>query len=75
VLKKSFIYASFTMILYHILQRRIAMKKIFDRHKIKEYWQRVYQSTHNKISRGASYISAIIPWARGEYWRKKDEKK
>jgi hypothetical protein len=63
------------MIEYHNMKEKVIMKKIFDRHAIREYWQRAYQSVHNKISRGAEYIKRMTPWARGEYWRQKDQKK
>lgn len=51
------------------------MKKIFDRHAIREYWQKMYNSAHNKISRGAEFINKIIPWGRGDTWRRKENKK
>jgi hypothetical protein len=49
------------------------MKKIFDRHKIHEYWQRACHSVHNKIARGAELISRMLPWGRGDHWRRKDQ--
>lgn len=51
------------------------MKRIFDRHKIHEYWQHMYHSVHKKLARGAEFIARIIPWGRGDHWRRKDHKK
>jgi hypothetical protein len=49
------------------------MKSKFN--KIKEYWQRCMESTQKKLSRGAENINKIITWARGDNWRRKNEKK
>ena len=43
--------------------------------RAKEYWLNLMRSTQNKISRGAANIAKIITSARGEQWRRKDEKK
>jgi hypothetical protein len=52
------------------------MKKFFDRHQMREYWQRMYQSAHNKISRGAEFLRNMIPTGRGAHGRRdKDHKK
>lgn len=51
------------------------MKKFFDRHKMREYLQNMYHSAHNKISRGAEFIRNMVPWGRGENWRRKEHKK
>lgn len=52
------------------------MKRIFDRHKMREYLQNMYHSAHNKISRGAEFIRNMVPWGRGGYGtRDKNHKK
>jgi hypothetical protein len=52
------------------------MKKIFDRHKIHEYWQNMYHSVHRKISRGAEFIRNMVPWGKGGHGtRDKNHKK
>ena len=52
------------------------MKRIFDRHKIREYWQTMYHSVHSKLSRGAEYLRNMMPMDRGAHGRRdKDHKK
>jgi hypothetical protein len=51
------------------------MKKIFDRHVIREYWQHAMHSVHKKMARGAELITRLIPWGRGDHWRRKEDKK
>lgn len=44
--------------------------------KMRNYWRRVMESTHNKISRGAANISKVITSAHGDQWRRnKTDKK
>ncbi len=43
--------------------------------RLRQYWRKVYHSTHKRMSRGASNISKIISWARNENWRRKEKKK
>jgi len=49
------------------------MKKTFIR--VKQYWTNLMHSTQNKISRGAANIFKTITFARGENWRRKNDKK
>ncbi len=35
------------------------------------YWQRLYHSTKQKMSRGAQNVNKIITWARKDNWRRK----
>ncbi len=37
--------------------------------KVREYWKSCMSSAHNKISRGAEYLSKMRPHAKGENWR------
>jgi hypothetical protein len=46
-----------------------------NKRRMREYWKRVMESTRKKISEGASQIWRIMPYARKENWRHKDEKK
>jgi len=43
--------------------------------KMREYWQRMMESTRKKMSLGAQNINKTISWARGDNWRRKNEKK
>lgn len=43
--------------------------------RIRTYWKTAMASTHDKLSRGAEYISRIIPYARKENWRRQGPKK
>jgi hypothetical protein len=38
--------------------------------RVREYWNRLYSSTRNKLSRGAANINRMISWARNENWRR-----
>ncbi len=49
-------------------------KVIKKRSKIRQYWKKLMDSPHNKLSRGSTNICRIIPWARGENWRHSDRK-
>jgi len=44
-----------------------------NRNRMREYWQNLMRSTHKKVSEGAAYISRIIPYSRGENWRRNDK--
>lgn len=37
----------------------------------KERWRNLMDSTQKKFSRGASKINRIIPWAKGDNWRRR----
>lgn len=53
------------------------MKK-FMRHlgiAVRQEWRKVMNSTKRSMSLGAQYLARMMPWARGENWRKKDHKK
>lgn len=41
--------------------------------RIKEYWKKLMESSHKKISQGAAFISRCIPFARKENWRRNDK--
>jgi hypothetical protein len=43
--------------------------------RARAYWKRAMHSTQDKLSRGASKITKIISWARGDNWRRKNPKK
>lgn len=43
--------------------------------RIREYWNKLMHSTQQKMSRGASNISKIISWPKGESWRRTNKKK
>lgn len=53
------------------------MKKMIGRTRetMRQYWQRVMDSTRRNMSTGAQYINRIISWARRENWRGSKEKK
>jgi uncharacterized protein HemY len=46
-----------------------------NKERIKQYWKTLMHSTRNKIALGAQYIARIIPYARKENWRRREEKK
>ncbi len=48
------------------------MKRFFSKERAKQQWQKLMNSTRNKISQGAAQINKIISWARSENWRRKD---
>jgi len=50
------------------------MKK-FGKTGSKSAWKKLMHSTQKKFSRGASSILKIIPWARGDNWRRKQKVK
>ena len=52
----------------------VVSKVIKKRSKIRQYWKKLMDSPHNKLSRGSMQICRIIPWARGENWRHSDRK-
>jgi len=41
----------------------------------KQRWKNLMDSTQKKLSRGAESINKIIPWARGDNWRRKQKVK
>lgn len=45
------------------------------RHKMSDYWRNLMHSKRLKMQLGAQYMSRMFPWARGEYWRGRKEKK
>lgn len=53
------------------------MKKIFDnlRSKVKQSWQNLMRSRHEKLSAGAENITRMMPSAHKENWRRHEEKK
>lgn len=53
------------------------MKKIFDnlRSKVKQSWQSLMNSRHEKLSAGAENITRMMPSAHKENWRRHEEKK
>jgi hypothetical protein len=51
------------------------MKKNFDGHILRTYWERLMHSVHNKLNRGAEAITRMMHWARGNEWRRKEHKK
>ncbi len=53
------------------------MKRIMNkaRHQLYDYWSRMMSSTRLRMSLGAQYLSKIIPWARGDNWRRHEKKK
>jgi len=44
------------------------------RRRMKGYWKNLMASTQEKLSRGASVIVRLIPFARKENWRHKDKR-
>ena len=48
------------------------MKK-FGKSRFKSAWENLMNSTQKKFSRGASSITKIIAWARGDNWRRKQK--
>lgn len=44
------------------------------RRRMRGYWKNVMASTQEKLSRGASVIVRLIPFARKENWRRKDKR-
>ncbi len=53
------------------------MKKMLKkaRHQLSDYWSRMMSSTRVKMNLGAQYLRKMIPWAHGEEWRGRREKK
>lgn len=49
--------------------------KTFGKTRFKDAWKRLMDSTQRKLSRGASNISKIFSWARGDNWRRKKNHK
>lgn len=45
------------------------------RHKMRDYWRAVMSSSRVKMQLGAQHLARMFPWARGEYWRGRKEKK
>lgn len=44
--------------------------------RMRDYWQNLMKDrSEKKLSRGAQKINKIISWARGDNWRRKNEKK
>jgi hypothetical protein len=41
--------------------------------RARSYWGKLMDSTQNKLSRGASFISRVIPFARHDNWRRNDK--
>ncbi len=39
----------------------------------KTYWRKLMDSTQKKMSKGASQISRMFSWARGDNWRRGGE--
>lgn len=42
--------------------------------KAKSYWKNLMHSTHEKLSAGAAQVSKVIPFARGDSWRRGNDK-
>jgi hypothetical protein len=51
------------------------MKRIFSKQFLQEYWRNLMHSTCKKMSLGAQAITKLITHARGDNWRRKNEKK
>jgi hypothetical protein len=53
------------------------MKKIFGNigSRVRQNWRNVMDSTKRKMSTGAQYIATMIPWSRGDNWRRQESKK
>lgn len=45
------------------------------RQKMSDYWRNLMRSSRVKMQLGAQHLARIFPWARGEYWRGRKEKK
>lgn len=42
--------------------------------RVMTYWKNAMHSTHQKLSAGAAQIKKVIPFARGENWRRGDDR-
>lgn len=51
------------------------MKRIFNKQFMREYWNKLMDSTRRKMSAGAQAINKIITRAHGDNWRRKENKK
>ena len=40
--------------------------------RLKTHWRKLYDSTKEKMTRGAKNIKKIITWPRGDNWRRDD---
>jgi len=57
-----------------IVQKGDQMKK-FGKSRAREAWEKLMDSAQRKLSRGASNISKLISWPKGDNWRRKNRKK
>jgi hypothetical protein len=44
------------------------------RGRMRTYWRRLMDSTQRKLSAGAAAITKLIPFPRGENWRRRDKR-
>ena len=44
------------------------------RARMRAYWRRLMKSTQEKLSAGAAAITKLIPFPRGENWRRRDKR-
>lgn len=50
------------------------MSRKFDQEsKLRTFWERYMRSAHRKMSEGAREIARVIPWGKGDCWRRKDK--
>jgi len=50
-------------------------KAIKRKGRVRQYWQKLMDSTHVKMTQGAQFIERIISRSRNDNWRRGREKK
>jgi len=50
-------------------------KAIQRKGRVRQYWKKLMDSTHVKMTQGAQFIERIISRSRGDNWRRGREKK